>query len=162
MPGVPRTLFPVITDQFMALMKAQTGKTINKAEPLIPEQNIWGKPIAKCREVNLRRRHYAGVLRRILPPITPEALERLERLARGEEHPTPPKRKIISRTPPKAGGRRLTMRYKRRMWKKILARSPVLNFDTEKLNWHVYWSGLVDGPPKTAGELADFEGLIRA
>ena len=38
----------------------------------------------------------------------------------------------------------------------------MLNFNTEKLNWHVYWSRLVDGPPKRAGELADFEGLTRA
>lgn len=105
--------------------------------------------------------HHSKLLGRVLPPLESAELERLERLARGLETPKPPKRKALTELPlPKdAKPHKLTIRYKRRMWKRVLEKSSKLEFDETKGGWKASFSPFVKGPNTTIGELTDFEGM---
>lgn len=106
-------------------------------------------------------KHHSELLRRILPPLDSAELERLERLTRGLEAPKPPKRKALAELPmPKcAKPHRLTPRFKRRMWKRILVKSPKLEFREERGQWEATYSPYIKSPQTSVGELADFEGM---
>lgn len=105
--------------------------------------------------------HHSKILERVLPPIEPEELGRLEQLTRGLETPKPPKRKVLTKLPMPKGAKphNLTPRFKRRMWKRILVNSLTLGFDEERKKWQTTYSPLVKGPQISVGELADFEGM---
>lgn len=105
--------------------------------------------------------HHSKLLDRILPPIEPMELERLERLTSGLGTPEPPKRKVLTELPMPKGAKphNLTPRFKRRMWKRILVNSSTLKFDEERKKWQNTYSPLVKSPKFSVGELADFEGM---
>lgn len=105
--------------------------------------------------------HHSDLLSRVLPPLEPAGLQRLERLARGLESPKPPKRKVLTELPMPKGAKphNLTPRFKRRMWKRVLMNSSTLEFDGEWKKWRVTYSPFVKSPQTSVGELADFEGM---
>ncbi|KAG0637744.1 hypothetical protein HOY80DRAFT_889080 [Tuber brumale] len=158
-PGVPRTAPPPISDELMALMKHQVGTTIHRAEPEIPKLNAWGRPMPKRRVANMLRRHREYVLKRLLPPLPEEMIQRLERFVRGAEEPVPPRRKIKLSSTTQNSGRKLSPRFKRRAYKKIVINTPLMNINEETQKPVAYWSDIAKGPPIETGKLWDFGGL---
>ncbi|RPA94467.1 hypothetical protein L873DRAFT_1814270 [Choiromyces venosus 120613-1] len=163
-PDNPRSAPPPTSEELMALMKHQVGATIHRAEPDIPKFNAWGRPMPKCRIVNMRHRHRKYVLQRLLPPLPDEMIQKLEKYVTGVAEPVPPKRK--SGTNPKTGkrktsGRKLAPRFKRRAYKKIVANTPLMSVNEKTQKPITYWSKVAKGPPTEIGKLWDFEGLKR-
>ena len=143
----------------MALMKHQVGTTIHRAEPEIPELNAWGRPMPKRRVANMLRRHREYVLARLLPPLPEETIQKLEKFVRGEEEPVSPRRKIKSSSSTQSSGRKLSPRFKRRAYKKIVINTPLMSINEKTQKPIAYWSDIVKGPPTEIGKLWDFEGL---
>ncbi|PWW76401.1 hypothetical protein C7212DRAFT_186988 [Tuber magnatum] len=158
-PGVPRTAPPPISDELMALMKHQVGTTIHRAEPEIPKFNAWGRPMPKRRVANMLRRHREYVLARLLPPLPEEMIQKLERFVRGAEEPVPPRRKIKSSPDTQNSCPKLSPRFKRRAYKKIVTKTPLMSINGKTQKPIAYWSDIVKGPPIEIGKLWDFEGL---
>ncbi|CUS09121.1 unnamed protein product [Tuber aestivum] len=158
-PGVPRTAPPPTSDELVALMKHQIGTTINRAEPEIPEFNAWGRPMPKRRVANMLRRHRGYVLARLLPPLPEEMIQRLERFVRGAEEPVPPRRKIEPGSGTQKPCRKISLRFKRRAYKKIVVKTPLMSINGKTQKPIAYWSDIVKGPPLEIGKLWDFEGL---
>lgn len=52
-------------------------------EPQIPEENIWGRPLALKRQKNIKHRFWAKTLSRILPPLPEAEWDMLRDLATG-------------------------------------------------------------------------------
>ena len=143
----------------MALMKHQVGTTIHRAEPEIPELNAWGRPMPKRRVANTLRRHREYVLARLLPPLSEETIQKLERFVRGEEEPVLPKRNIRSGSSAQNSGRKLSRRFKRRAYKKVVINTPLMGINEKTQKSVAYWSDIVKGPPTEIGKLWDFGGL---
>jgi len=113
----------------------------------------------KRRVANTLRRHREYVLARLLPPLPEETIQKLERFVRGEEEPVPPKRKIRSSSSAQNPGRKLSPRFKRRAYKKIVINTPLMSINEKTQKPVAYWSDIVKGPPSEIGKLWDFLGL---
>jgi len=108
---------------------------------------------------NMLRRHREYVLRRLLPPLPEEMIQRLERFVRGAEEPVLPRRKIKPTPTAQDSGRKLSPRFKRRAYKKIVINTPLMNINEKTQKPVAYWSDVAKGPPIETGKLWDFEGL---
>ena len=72
---------------------------VKMLEPLIPKENSWGRPLAACRQRNIRRRWYRAVLESQLPPLPEQDWNLLQGLLSGSIPWNPVKRRR-----PKPGG----------------------------------------------------------
>ena len=113
----------------------------------------------KRRVANMLRRHREYVLARLLPPLPEETIQKLEKFVRGEEEPVSPRRKIKSSSSTQSSGRKLSPRFKRRAYKKIVINTPLMSINEKTQKPIAYWSDIVKGPPTEIGKLWDFEGL---
>ncbi|RPB10612.1 hypothetical protein P167DRAFT_525646 [Morchella conica CCBAS932] len=162
-PDEPRSKPPAISAALRVLLSSQHGRNItSKIVPKLPETNIWGRPLPIRRKVNMLHRHHSSLLTKVLPPLSEYHMERLERLVSGLENPKPPRRRAFTALPLPEGTKvhNPTARFRKRIWKKILAQSSTLSLDGEKNRWIVKYSPLTEKPRVAVGKLEDFEGLI--
>ncbi|KAI5785095.1 hypothetical protein DFH27DRAFT_270546 [Peziza echinospora] len=150
-PDVPHTSPPKILPQLAALAAAQTS-IVKRIAPVIPELNHFKKPFNKNREANMKKRAFNEGVPKLMPPIPPEELARLEQLVTGElDQPliarrARPKEKILVVAGVVLGegetdegeirrrrvlenftiGHHLTKSFRKRLYKQILGMSPTL------------------------------------
>ncbi|OJJ47050.1 hypothetical protein ASPZODRAFT_131980 [Penicilliopsis zonata CBS 506.65] len=63
---------------------------IKDLRPVIPKQNVWGRPLAWSRKRNIRKRWYQGALDSVLPPLPESDLDVLKGLVTGTSQWAPP------------------------------------------------------------------------
>ncbi|KAL9104293.1 MAG: hypothetical protein Q9163_000734 [Psora crenata] len=185
-PFRPKRDVSDVTPQFTLLMRSQSKRKetlfsrqpMKQLRPVIPEKNIWGRPMPLKRVRNIKKRWYAEALHRTMPPLPLEQWERLRRLASGEERwegPVP--RRKGGSGEDEVGGRSyltdrgmsrphtITPRFMRRLWGKILAQCPALKEDEKKSHlWRVLWANVqkerdVGMRPATRGCMDMFAGV---
>ncbi|KAI9792033.1 MAG: hypothetical protein M1835_008087 [Candelina submexicana] len=86
------TPHPVISTKLDALMKSQaqthtpelTRPRLRVLEPVVPEKDVWERPLAQKRADNIKRKWYADMLMRILPPLPESEFSSLKELATGQ------------------------------------------------------------------------------
>ncbi|KAJ6257041.1 hypothetical protein Dda_7925 [Drechslerella dactyloides] len=165
-PALPRTAPPGTSPRLLALIKAQVGKAIKMAEPVIPETTPIGKPFPVIRIANMKWRHRANTLSRISPPLNPSEFESLELIVMGYKETKPPKRSFITRDtkrgPKKQRPNVYTSRKQRRILRYILEQFPTLeakpSVDDES-RWIGYYSPVLTTTLHTEGDAEDFEGV---
>lgn len=132
--------------------------------PKIPEESMWGKPLALKRQKSLQKKWWADTLDKIMPPLPAHEWNRLRDLATGNklyEGPPPRRSGFIrqeplqddynyftrpitkaheydsvrqSRTPKRHN---ITTSYMRRLWSVVWKISPMMSKDDGK--WTVVW-----------------------
>lgn len=145
---------------------------IKNAKPSIPKTNSWGRELAQCRKMNIRRDWYHSTLSSLLPPLPKKQLELLDGLLSGTVQWTPVKRRkvvgkktepeppnelvmFLTKGPKKentfaayANGRPhvITARLMRHQWRRIssLVPRPYWNATSEK--WLFVWDSPKDLP----------------
>jgi hypothetical protein len=159
------------------LMKSQSQKSdadtcrsqIRRLEPEIPEENIWGKPLALVRRQNITDRFWASTFEKLLPPVPEAEWNRLRDLATGvipfegapprrsRPRPQPAPKTFLTasslKLPIQDACRHLltplhhitkehhiTARFMRRIWGDIWCNTPKVSYDKErKSKWVVTW-----------------------
>ncbi|GLA33988.1 hypothetical protein AnigIFM63309_004012 [Aspergillus niger] len=146
------------------------GYYTKQVEPVIPAENIWGKPLAPSRRRNIRRKWYNQTLQNLFPPLPDSELKVLEGLMSGTIPWAPPKRRkavgafsvpvestldagFLTEGPQKGDtfedyvdGRphNITRRFMQRLWKRISCLVPRVNWDTRSgkpaFTWDVLYS----------------------
>jgi hypothetical protein len=180
--------FPVLSPELRALAESQRQhhahprRRIAKVDPIIPEKNIWGRPMPRCRVRNMRRRHHHLLLEKLIGPLPKAEFARLRSLALGERFA---KLEFASRRTPALGGdtgseslltdeffgmplnkfmpseqrlnvdpHKITPRYMRRIWMKIWEQTCILTRNAEGIRFE--WGGRVenldDGPQRCVEE----------
>jgi hypothetical protein len=136
-----RSKLPFMSVPFRALLK---WVQVKNPEIRIPEKNIWDVPFPKVREPRLYSRHFNRLVAASPAPLPLEELERLKRLAAGEETPKPPRRKLPlseeSRHVEAINDERphnMGPRSWRRIYKKILDQSCALVLNEQTNKWEV-------------------------
>ena len=120
--------------------------------PKIPERNAWGRPMPIKRVRNFKRRWYAAVLSRVMPPLPEAEWEMLRKMALGEIYFYRP---IARRGPSRERGigletynsgnqvcrpHDLHSRYMRRLWTNIFQQCPLMRRDPSRPSgWHIVW-----------------------
>ena len=151
---------PHPSPQLLALLRSQmnrkeTGymrKLPRQSEPEIPQMNAWGRPTPIKRVRNIKRRWYAKILSRIMPPLPETEWERLRKMALGENYFHQPiarrgssgERGIGLETyKSKKKYRRphdLHSRYLRRLWADVFQQCPLMRRDLGRPSgWHIIW-----------------------
>ncbi|KEY75500.1 hypothetical protein BA78_0812 [Aspergillus fumigatus] len=146
---------------------------VKTLEPPIPKENSWGKPVAKCRRRNIRKKWYYAVLDSLLPPLPDAELDTLHGLISGRIPWTPPKRRKAVGVPldspsqtsldvtfltggPKKGptfrdfvnGRphQITRRFMQRLWRRIYCMVPRLEWDEKNQKQYFKWESVKPFP----------------
>ena len=164
---------PLPSKQLMALVKAQASRQLTqfsrsntpRVKPDIPEKNSWGRPMPIKRVRNMKRRWYAEMLDRIMPPLPEAEWDNLYMRASGQSPWEGPvaRRKWVGEPDDEAQGQmtgekletslkevrgnphKITPRYMRRLWAKIFQVCPVMKPDeTKKSGWEVLWGDIHD------------------
>jgi hypothetical protein len=160
-PNRSPTRLPVVSPPFRALLQWVKVKNI---EIKIPPKNIWDAPFPKVREPRVYQRHFNRLVAASPAPLPLEELDRLKRLASGQELPKPPRRKL----PLSEGSRKteainnerphkMSPRSWRRVYQKILDQSVALVFHEETDQWKVIAKDLQALPEMDQEEGEDFE-----
>jgi Complex 1 protein (LYR family) len=141
---------------------------IRHFEPQIPEENIWGRPIAHCRRRNITRKFWTSTLKKLLPPLPEAEWNRLRDLATGaipfrgapprRSHHLPTEKAFLSpsnlKLPIHRSARELLepshridqqhhikARFMRRLWGDIWQETPKVCYDNENAKWAITWGG---------------------
>ena len=144
---------------------------IRHLEPQIPEESIWGKPVALRRQRSLRHRWWSETLNKLLPPLPEPEWNRLRDLATGvipfEGPPIRRRQLVLSdgkpaeslniscfKTPIRHAVRhsqdnrqktmnrhKINARFMRRMWANVWNLTPKMCYDGEIMEWTVTWGG---------------------
>ena len=148
---------PHLSEKLFALVRSQKNQkdrlfpknNIKSTEPIIPETNIWLRPLPKGRGKNLRRKWYAETLNRVMPPLPEADWNRLQDLSLGKllwEGPRRPRTKaqgqfITDSYEPKwdSDWHELTPRYMQRMWQKVFVQCPMMRWNADRGRWSVLW-----------------------
>lgn len=155
---------PHPSEQLLSLAKSQAKrkesfaarKTLRHVSPQIPATNSWGRPMPIKRVRNMKRRWYAYLLERVMPPLPEAEWDILHKLSLGKipfygpvtrRGPLSQQDNIGSRTFNRIGTtsrpHELTPRYMRRMWGNILKQCPCMHRRPErKTGWEVRWADL--------------------
>lgn len=146
----PRLKLPYMSVKMKALLEwAKVRGTTVK----IPETNIWDKPFPATREPRVHQLAHRRLKDACPAPLPMGEYERLKRFAAGEELPKPSPRKVESKlvADMKAGvykqscftgrPREMPARSWRRMWAKVLAKTPALQFNDASNRWDVISTG---------------------
>lgn len=169
---------PSLHERMRALFKSQRVQRSQKLsipreigiEPVIPKTNSWGRPMPIRRARNIRKRWYAAVLQRMMPPLPEKEWVRLRDLSSGQlqwERPIPRRKKGTSNEDKninysrsmaskletlqsskmrnwelKTNPHQLRPRFMRRVWAKIFELSPLMTWDEIQGRWVVQWGKL--------------------
>ncbi|PWY96277.1 hypothetical protein BO94DRAFT_4542 [Aspergillus sclerotioniger CBS 115572] len=130
------------------------GYHVKEIEPVIPNENVWGRPLAQSRRINIRREWYVKARSNMFPPLPDAELDTLDGLISGATPWTPPKRrKAVGTAPfrninvalflikgPSKGdtfekyvdGRphNITRRFMTRLWKRVSCLVPRVNWNS--------------------------------
>lgn len=163
--GDPRTALPITDPKLQALIDAQQGRQYKLSTPIIPEKNVWNKPFSLRRKANILWRYRSWVLDKIIPPLPDDEYRRLYLLATGNaSQPPPPRKEVIQQQPnlteefPET--RKITKRYQRRMYTRIIKDTPKLVWLDESKKWSVsYHGGYGRSRLTTSGDPIEFEGV---
>ena len=121
-------------------------------KPVLPEKNIWGRPMPRKRIRNAKRRTYNELLKRLLPPLPQDEWDRLRGLAAGEtSFPKLPLRRTrlpgLPELPVVEDGHNITRRFMQRLWGSLFVICPTMNFDAVKSKWQIAWGQTEDIKP---------------
>ncbi len=165
-----------LTPQLHALLRSQmkvappalTRRNPRRLELVIPELNNWLRPMPQVRIRNMKQKHYADLLDRVLPPLPAEEWRRLRDLASGKTAIEAIKSRRISsshtpddlavggsalemvvmhnKIPSKAfdskEGHTITPRFMRRLYAEILSQCPHMELAAGSADrWVVTWGG---------------------
>ena len=161
---------PHPSEQLMVLVKSQakrrlshfsrTGRPHVKLE--IPKENSWGRPMPIKRVRNFKRRWYAEILDKIMPPLPEAEWDKLHMRAsgqwrwegpvarrkwvgspddKGKSHVVGERFKSVSKH---SNPHTITPRYMRRLWAKIFAQCPVMKPNAARDNtaWKILWGDI--------------------
>ncbi|KAJ5689606.1 hypothetical protein N7462_003998 [Penicillium macrosclerotiorum] len=139
---------------------------LKSLQPVIPDQNSWGRPVCRRRRVNIRRKWFSNMMDSLLPPLPTADLEILDGLIAGtvEWKPRPRARakssdicedltdslilSLLTDGPQKghtfgkhANGRphEITDRFMRRLWKRISSLVPRMHWVEKAEKWSFSW-----------------------
>lgn len=178
-----------------ALIKSQMNNSLvqsrrvrsplKSAEPKIPEQDSWGKPVSEVRRRNIRRKWYGKSMSALLPPLPKEHLATLDGLISGDLPWAPPKRRKAKQDPvqdnavlqvltdgPQKGhtfrdyadGRphEITTRFMRRQWRRISSLVPRMRWNKHSSKMDFTWDVSKTMPQCffQAGKKMDFDRLM--
>ncbi|OJJ41856.1 hypothetical protein ASPWEDRAFT_99516 [Aspergillus wentii DTO 134E9] len=92
----PSIVVDLIKSQHSNGLIAQLGvrTPVKTLEPPIPKEDIWGKPLSRSRQRNIRKRWYRAALGSLLPPLPQAELKTLEGLLAGTIAWQQPKKRI--------------------------------------------------------------------
>lgn len=173
-PPVSRTsdmlkIEPPLTPPLRALLQSQmraSPPALSRPNPRrvtgsIAALNAWLRPMPQKRVENMRKKHYAELLNRILPPLPTEEWQRLRDLATGRIESERPRQRrskssehvdrchsleaIVSfgKAPMKLlethNGHAITPRYMRRLYAQVFSQCPLLDWDVASSSWRVTW-----------------------
>lgn len=177
---------PQPSKQFLALIKSQLKKKqmifsrgpIKLAQPVIAEENSWGRPMPVKRVRNIKRRWYAESMDRIMPPLPQGKWEMLQKLVSGElqwEGPVQRRgsvteeEKALEKVMLDKGGlsrpHALTPRYMKRLWGNIFVQSPKMKENASRNGgWDISWGDALEGrelalAPDACSLSSAFEGV---
>jgi hypothetical protein len=149
-----------------AITASRVRPLIKAVSPPIPKENIWGKELARCRKIKIRRQWYFATLNSLLPPLPENDLRTLDGLVAGTTPWAPVKRrkgvkyeidarpeseilKLLLKGPEKKntfadyadGGRPhiITARFMRRIWRRISALVPRQSWNEASQKWRFEW-----------------------
>ncbi len=152
---------PQPSPQLDALIRSQATrresllprKPLKRVTPRIPETNVWGRPTPMKRVRNIKRRWYADVLSRVMPPLPEAEWEMLRKKAFGEIYLQRPLRRRgpsgesnIGQETYKSDDQmkrphNIHSRFMRRLWANVFQQCPLMKRDsTKSFGWHVIWS----------------------
>lgn len=132
-------------------------------KPEIPDKNIWGRPTPLKLRAGMERRWFASTLDKLLPPLPSHDYERLYNLAMGitpfpgvplrRASKTLPQTELISQKEiasylqpiehveklPIEERHKITARFMRRLWMRVLRLCPVMTQNETTKRWDVQW-----------------------
>jgi hypothetical protein len=166
-----------LTPQLRALLVSQmrtapptlTRSNPRRIDPHIPDLNSWLRPMPQKRIKNMKLKHYAQLLSRVLPPVPVEEWERLRDLASGKsaiEH-LPARRsspsiegkngkassdedalemvvmrgKVSKKAFENRNAHTLSPRFMRRLYAEVFGQCPVMELENSTGRWNVRWGG---------------------
>jgi hypothetical protein len=166
-----------LTPQLRALLVSQmraapptlTRSNPRRIDPHIPDLNSWLRPMPQKRIKNMKLKHYAQLLDRVLPPVPVEEWERLRDLASGKSaiEPFPARRSLESfnkgrnrqgsnedalemvvmrgmvskKVFENRNAHTLSPRFMRRLYADVFNQCPVMDLETSTGRWNVRWGG---------------------
>lgn len=172
----PKIVTEILKSQLQngLVVRTTVRPLVKNLQPKIPEENAWGRPLARCRRRNIRKRWYHAALDSILPPLPEDEVKILEGLLSGTHPWEPVKRrkalsgpssaqgfldaKFLAVGPPKGhtfekyvNGRphKITRRLMQGLWEQISILVPRMKWDESKNKWLFEW-----GSPKRGTQLA--------
>jgi hypothetical protein len=138
---------------------------------VIPEFDIWDRPLPRKRVKNLEKKHFAQLLDRVLPPIPKDEWNHLRDMVKGkkafegpitrrigrkqaadelswlQEHIRREKKPEYEAEEPqvrKDDYHKITPRFMRRMLLQVWKQCPMMEWNDQSKNWDVRWGGLVE------------------
>lgn len=171
---------PPLTPPLRALLQSQiraSPPTLSRPNPrrvtgTVAALNAWLRPMPQKRVENMRQKHYAELLNRMIPPLPTDEWHRLHDLATGRAeiermrrrrsnpsqhmHRNPSLEAVVAfgKAPMKLletnNGHAITPRYMRRLYAQVFSQCPLLDWDVASSSWRVTW-----------GEEALREGVIK-
>ena len=151
-----------------------------RLDPNIPKLNAWLHPMPQNRIRNMKQKHYALLLDRVLPPLPIEEWNRLRDLASGKTRPSvpAPRRKasvsssnayagvdvpprsplemvvMHGKVPERVFGNRnahaITPRFMQRLYAQVFCQCPHMEWNNDKKEWKVTWGERALHAPQTA------------
>lgn len=165
----PHTLPP----QLSSLLQSQiqygppplTRSNPRRLQAIVPELNTWLRPMPQKRVKNIRKKHYADLLDRALPPLPPHEWNQLRDLACGQtkvELPKQRRRVAVSNSTHEANISgaldmvvrcgtiphrfskqhpvgAMNARTMRRLYAKVFSQCPLMRYDEDQKKWLVAW-----------------------
>lgn len=166
-----------LTPQLRALLVSQikasppdlTRRNPRRITQEVPLLNAWLRPMPQKRVKNMRKKHYAQLLDRVLPPLPTKEWQRLFDLGSGAATIDPPQpwRKstgptrdqlnthlhnesletvlAFGKAPTRVLDRKvehaLTPRFMQRLYVQVFSQCPLMDWDVESQQWKVTWGG---------------------
>ena len=120
-------------------------------KPVLPETNLWGRPMPQKRVVNAKKKMLLMLTEKILPPLPQEEFNRLQDLANGTiPCPVMPKRRKrlegLGLLPKMTANHAITPRTMRRIWARLLLFCSTIQHDPAKGKWIVTWGSTILSP----------------
>ena len=160
----PETISSLIRSQMNhgVFTASRLRAQIKSAEPVIPKENSWGRPISPARRTNIRRQWYLNSLDSLLPPLPEHELFILNGLIDGSlpwksprKRPEQPQAsegnsvlEFLTEGPQKSNtfrpyvnGRphQITNRLMQRQWRRISAFVPRMEWNDISKKWAFSW-----------------------
>lgn len=144
------------------IQSSRVRPPLKSAQPIIPETNSWGKPVCEVRRKNIRQRWYHNTLYSLLPPLPKNELAILDGLISRklpwvavQRRKTKPIQienteilQVLTDGPQKGhtfrgytDGRphEITIRFMRRLWRRISSLVPRMRWNATSSNWDITW-----------------------